>query len=162
MSAAAQYGPPRDRTAARRRAAWRRRRLIAALMSPWIAGFTVFFGYPLLASVYLSFTHYDLLSPPRWVGLDNYRFMLHSDPRVWPAIRNTLWIIAVSVPARVIFGIGIALMLARVRRGAGVARTIIAATPKAKSTWSGTAKAMSHRVLRTAFQICGSWWSMNA
>ena len=50
--------------------------------------------------------------------------MLHDDPRVWPAIRNTLWMIAVSVPARVIFAIGIALMLARVRRGAGVARTI--------------------------------------
>ncbi len=49
-------------------------------MSPWIVGFSIFFGYPLVMSVYLSFTHYDLLSPPRWVGLGNYRYMFGSDP----------------------------------------------------------------------------------
>jgi multiple sugar transport system permease protein len=43
---------------------------------------------------------------------------------VWPAIKNTLWLIAVMVPARVVFALGIALMLARIRSGAGVARTI--------------------------------------
>jgi multiple sugar transport system permease protein len=61
-----------DRRAARRRAAWRRRRLVLVLMSPWIVGFTVFFGYPLIANAYLSFTHYDLLSSPRWIGTKNY------------------------------------------------------------------------------------------
>ena len=62
---------PRRRCArrARRRADWRRRRLVLLLMSPWIVGFSVFFGYPLVMSAYLSFNHYDLLSPPRWVGL---------------------------------------------------------------------------------------------
>ena len=50
-----------DRTRAKRRAAWRRRGLVLAFMSPWILGFSVFFGYPLVMSVYLSFTHYDLL-----------------------------------------------------------------------------------------------------
>src|SRR5436189_286707 len=40
-------------------------------MSPWLVGFTVFFGYPLVANVYFSFTHYDLLSSPRWIGLAN-------------------------------------------------------------------------------------------
>ena len=40
-------------------------------MSPWLVGFTVFFGYPLVATVYLSFTHYDLLQPSRWIGLAN-------------------------------------------------------------------------------------------
>jgi multiple sugar transport system permease protein len=54
-----------DRTRAKRRAAWRRRGLVAAFMSPWILGFSVFFGYPLVMSAYLSFTHYDLLSSPR-------------------------------------------------------------------------------------------------
>ena len=42
------------------------------------------------------------------------------------------------------------------------ARTTMPATPKAKMTCSGTAKAISHSVFLTAFQICGSWWSMNA
>jgi len=69
-----------DRTRAKRKAAWRRRRLVLLFMSPWIVGFSIFFGYPLVMSVYLSFTHYDLLSPPRWVGLGNYRYMFGSDP----------------------------------------------------------------------------------
>ena len=75
--------PGRDRRPARRRAAWRRRRLVLLLMSPWIVGFTVFFGYPLLASLYLSFTHYDLLSSPRWVGTANYRFMKQHRLAIW-------------------------------------------------------------------------------
>ena len=113
-----------DRTRAKRKAAWRRRRLVLLFMSPWIVGFSVFFGYPLVMSVYLSFTHYDLLSPPRWIGLANYRYMFGSDPQVWPAIRNTLWIIAVGVPLQVVFAFSVAAMLARARRGAGFFRTV--------------------------------------
>jgi multiple sugar transport system permease protein len=93
-------------------------------MSPWIVGFSVFFGYPLVMSVYLSFTHYDLLSPPRWVGLDNYRYLFGSDPQAWPAIKNTLWFIAVAVPLQVLFSFGVALMLTRAKRGAGFFRTV--------------------------------------
>src|SRR5262249_46846888 len=115
---------PRDRRLAKRRADWRRRRLVLLLMSPWIVGFSVFFGYPLVMSVYLSFTHYDLLSPPRWVGLANYRYLFNVDPQVWGAVRNTLWIIAVMVPAQVIFAFGIALMVARARTGVGFFRTV--------------------------------------
>jgi multiple sugar transport system permease protein len=94
-------------------------------MSPWILGFSLFFGYPLVMSVYLSFNHYDLLSPPRWVGLANYRYMFSGDdPQVKPAILNTLWMIGIAVPLQVIFAFGIALMLARARRGVGIFRTI--------------------------------------
>src|SRR5213076_596756 len=108
----------------KRRAAWRRRRLVLLLMSPWIVGFTVFFGYPLVMSVYLSFTHYDLLSSPRWIGTANYRYLFHDEPQVWTAVKNTLWYIAVAVPLQVLFAFGIALMLARARRGVGIFRTI--------------------------------------
>ena len=52
-------------------AAWRRRLTVLAFMSPWIVGFSVFFGYPLVSTVYLSFTHYDLLEPSRWIGTAN-------------------------------------------------------------------------------------------
>jgi multiple sugar transport system permease protein len=113
-----------DRTRAKRKAAWRRRRLVLLFMSPWIVGFSVFFGYPLVMSVYLSFTHYDLLNPPRWVGLANYRYMFGSDPQVGPAIKNTLWFIAFAVPLQVLFAFGIALMLARAKQGAGFFRTV--------------------------------------
>jgi multiple sugar transport system permease protein len=113
-----------ERRRARRRGTWRRRRLVLLLMSPWLVGFSVFFGYPLVMSAYLSFNHYDLLSPPRWVGLANYRYMFTVDPQVWTAIKNTLWLIAVLVPLQVLFAFGIALMLARARTGVGVFRTI--------------------------------------
>ena len=113
-----------DRTKAKRRAAWRRRGLVAAFMSPWIVGFTIFFGYPLVFSAYLSFTHYDLLSPPRWIGLANYRYLFTTDQTVWPAVKNTLWFIAIAVPLQVLFALGISIMLSRARRGVGVFRTV--------------------------------------
>jgi multiple sugar transport system permease protein len=93
-------------------------------MSPWLAGFSVFFGYPLVMSVYLSFTHYDLLSSPRWIGSANYRYLFHDDPQFWPGVRNTLWFIAIAVPLQVLFAFGIALMLARAKRGLGFFRTV--------------------------------------
>jgi multiple sugar transport system permease protein len=93
-------------------------------MSPWIIGFCVFFGYPLVMSVYLSFTHYDLLSPPKWIGFANYKYLFHDDPQVGSAVKNTLWIIGVMVPLQVLFAYGVATMLARARRGAGFFRTV--------------------------------------
>ena len=117
MSAA----PPRRRS---KRAQWRRRRTVLAFMSPWIVGFSVFFGYPLVSTVYLSFTHYDLLQPSRWVGLANYKYMFDGDKQIWPSVRNTLWLVAFMVPLKVIFAFGVALMLTRARRGVGFFRTV--------------------------------------
>jgi multiple sugar transport system permease protein len=102
----------------------RRRRLILLLLAPWLAGFTIFFAYPLVMSAYLSFNHYDLLSPPHWVGLANYSYLLHNDPQVWTAVKNTLWLIAVMVPLQVLFAFGIASMLARAKSGGGFFRTV--------------------------------------
>jgi multiple sugar transport system permease protein len=93
-------------------------------MSPWIVGFTIFFAYPLVMSAYLSFTHYDLLSPPRWVGWANYHYLLRTDPQVWTAVKNTLWMIAIAVPLQVLFAFGVAMMLARAKRGGGFFRTV--------------------------------------
>ena len=113
-----------DRRRARRKAAWRRRGTVALFMSPWIAGFTIFFGYPLVMSGYYSLTHYDLLSPPRWVGLANYRYLFTVDQTVWPAVRNTLWLIVFMVPLQVLFALGVAMLVARARRGVGFFRTV--------------------------------------
>jgi multiple sugar transport system permease protein len=116
--------PVTDRRAARRRAAWRRRLTVLAFMSPWLAGVLIFFAYPLIWSAYLSFTHYDLLSSPRWIGLANYRYLFGTDQLIWPAVKNTLWLIAVLVPLQVLFAFGVALMLARARAGVGFFRTV--------------------------------------
>jgi multiple sugar transport system permease protein len=116
--------PTPERRRARRKAAWRRRRFVLLLMSPWLVGFTIFFGYPLIYSVYLSFTHYDLLSAPRWVGLANYRFLFGADQQVWPAVYNTLWMIVIAVPLQVLFAFSIAVMITRARLGIGFFRTV--------------------------------------
>ena len=93
-------------------------------MSPWLVGFCVFIGYPLVYSAYLSLHSYDLLSPPRWVGLANYRYLFREDPEVGTAVRNTLWLIAIAVPLQVLFAFGIAVMVTRAKRGAGLFRTV--------------------------------------
>src|SRR5438132_8047881 len=111
----------------RRRSAskWRHRRLVLVLRSPWIVGFAVFIAYPLVMSVYLSFTHYDLLNAPRWIGLANYKYMFGDDwHQIRSSIDNTLWIIVVGVPLQVLFSFGIAVMLTRARLGVGFFRTI--------------------------------------
>ena len=50
----------------------------------------------MVSSLYFSFTHYDLLGSPIWIGLENYTFMFTEDPLFWQAIRNTIWIIVVG------------------------------------------------------------------
>lgn len=94
-------------------------------MSPWIIGFSVFIFYPALASLYYSFTNYDLLSTPSFVGLDNYRFMFTKDPQFWQAMRNTIWMICVGVPLSMLVALGTAMLLTRPRRGMKAYRTIL-------------------------------------
>src|SRR5256886_17609349 len=87
-SSAAATAQPLDRTRARRRAAWRRRRLVLLLMAPWLIGFSAFFGYPLVMSVYLSVPHYDFLSSPKWIGTANYRYLFPQDPQEGEAVQK--------------------------------------------------------------------------
>jgi multiple sugar transport system permease protein len=93
-------------------------------MSPWIIGFCVFTLYPVLSSLYFSFTSYDLLGTPEWVGLANYRFMFTKDPLFWLSVRNTLWIIVFALPIRIAFAMFTAYMLTRATRGWRTYRTL--------------------------------------
>jgi multiple sugar transport system permease protein len=108
---------------AHRRAHWRRRLTVASFMAPAGIGLLVFLIYPLLSAVYFSFTKFDLINPPVWVGLRNYRH-LFDDANLAKASLNTLWLMAILVPARMLGGLGSAMLLTRLRRGAGVFRTI--------------------------------------
>jgi multiple sugar transport system permease protein len=164
--AAAAAVPTLDRRRARRRATWRRRRLVLLLMAPWLIGFSVFFGYPLVMSVYLSFTHYDLLSSPKWIGWANYKYLFNDDPQVGSAVKNTLWIIGVMVPLQVIFAFGVAMMLARARQGVGFFRTIFylpALAPPVAATLSfvyilNPATGPVHIILKKVFGNDGPLW----
>src|SRR5436190_19258022 len=86
-----------------------------SFLAPALIGIAVFFLYPLVSAVYFSFTKFDLLSVPQWVGLDNYRRMA-SDPFLLQSVRNTLWMVVVFVPARIVASIGLAMLLTRLRR----------------------------------------------
>jgi multiple sugar transport system permease protein len=108
------------------RAARRRRDLLRTLafLSPWLAGTGLFFVYPLVATGYFSFTHYDGFTAPRWTGLRNWSFVTHDYPFFWSAMRNTVWLVVVVVTLRVLFGLAIALLVIRVKRGGGLFRTL--------------------------------------
>ena len=113
------------RSSARGRSARSQRtRFAVLLLTPALLGMLVFFVYPLVATVFFSFTRFDLVSAPQWIGLRNYRYFLHEDPQVWQAIRNTLWLTAVMVPARVLFGLACAGIVTTIKRGAGVLRAL--------------------------------------
>lgn len=106
------------------RAARRNRWTVLAFMSPWIVGFGVFFAYPLLATVFYSFTSYDLINDPVFVGFRNYVFMFTQDPLVWVSIRNTAFLVVAITIGRVVYGLLAALVLTRIKRGSGVFRTL--------------------------------------
>ena len=93
-------------------------------MSPWIIGFSVFIVYPMVSSLYFSFTHYDLLGSPQWVGFANYKYMFTEDILFWKAIKNTVWFIIVAVPLQIMFAIVTATLLTKPRKGIKVYRTV--------------------------------------
>jgi multiple sugar transport system permease protein len=91
---------------------------------PWIVGFLVFHAMPFIASFYLSFCSYDVLSAPKWVGLANYRNLIFHDPLFIRAIWNTLFYAAFAIPLGTVASIALALLLDLNLRGMSVYRTI--------------------------------------
>jgi len=89
---------------------------------PWFAGIVFTVG-PFFASLYLAFTDYDLLTPPRWAGLDNFRTMLH-DATLHQSLRVTLTYTLVSVPLSLAVALGVAMLLDRGVRGLAIYRSI--------------------------------------
>ncbi|MEV6328557.1 sugar ABC transporter permease [Streptomyces sp. NPDC051909] len=104
----------------RRRAALR----TAAFLSPWLIGFAVFFAYPMVSTVYFSFMDYDGFRPPTFSGLANWTYVFRDYPLFWPALRNTLWLVVVMTACRVVFGLGVGLLITKIKTGAGVFRTL--------------------------------------
>ncbi|MFJ7065589.1 carbohydrate ABC transporter permease [Streptomyces sp. NPDC101115] len=104
----------------RRRSALR----TAAFLSPWLIGFGVFFAYPMVSTVYFSFMHYDGFQPPSFNGLANWTYVFQDYPMFWPALRNTLWLVVVMTACRVVFGLGVGLLITKIKTGAGLFRTL--------------------------------------
>jgi multiple sugar transport system permease protein len=93
-------------------------------LTPWLAGLVLFTIGPLVYSLYLSFTDYDLLQSPHWVGLGNFRKMFTDDPRYFHSLKVTAEYVVLSVPIKLVLALGVALLLRRGRRGIGVYRSL--------------------------------------
>ncbi|MGW2024116.1 carbohydrate ABC transporter permease [Streptomyces decoyicus] len=106
-----------------RRKRTRERLRTLGFLSPWLVGFSVFFGYPLIATVYFSFVHYNQIEPPEFVGLRNWKYVLTQMPLFGPALWNTLWLVVVMVALRVLFGLGIGILVTKMKSGSGLFRT---------------------------------------
>ena len=118
--------PPPKRRRRRQREKYNRRETIAGLLfiSPWIVGFTVFTVISMAWSLQLSFSNYDLATNEGTpVGLANYQ-LLFEDPKVLTSLGNTFFYALLAVPLEMILALALASLLATVRRGAGLFRTI--------------------------------------
>ncbi|WP_082683360.1 carbohydrate ABC transporter permease [Fictibacillus sp. FJAT-27399] len=94
------------------------------LISPWLLGFLFFILGPMIASLYISFTDWDLLTPVKWTGLDNYVKAFTGDPLFWQALKVTMIYSLFSVPIGLIVSLGVAMLLNQAVRGMSIFRTI--------------------------------------
>jgi multiple sugar transport system permease protein len=103
---------------------WRRNRAGYLFLTPWLIGFFGLTLGPAIASLYLSFTDYDLLTPARWAGLKNYEYAFFQDQRLGNAISVTFHYVLWSVPLKLAVALALAMALDRGVRGLPVYRAI--------------------------------------
>jgi multiple sugar transport system permease protein len=110
--------PPVGRSplASERRWAW-------VFLAPALIGLAILSAGPILATLAISFTDWDLLTPPQWVGLENFQDLM-TTPRFWRALQNTLIYTLLSVPLGMAIALAIALGLDQAIRGIAWIRTM--------------------------------------
>ncbi|MGV3614175.1 MAG: extracellular solute-binding protein [Fimbriimonas sp.] len=139
-------------------------------IAPWILGFLVLTAGPMIASLFFSFTDYDVLSPPRWVGSRNYAEMVGADrANVLKAFGNAAYLAGVGVPLGLVTGLAVALLLNAGVRGIRVYRTIFylpAIVPVAASSvlwvWLLTADPSKGLVNAAWTATLGTWMNLPA
>ncbi|MFC2251410.1 carbohydrate ABC transporter permease [Labrys portucalensis] len=93
-------------------------------LAPWLIGFLGLTLGPALASLYLSFTDYDLLQSPQFVGTANYVRIATADPKFAAAMKVTFTYVILSVPLKLIFALALAMAFNRGIRGLPLYRAI--------------------------------------
>lgn len=94
---------------------------------PWLLGFVIFTLGPTIASILMSFTTWDGITPlsrAQWVGLHNYEALLTADPRFTHALHNTAWYVLWAVPFGTLNALCLALLLNQEVKGQGLFRTL--------------------------------------
>jgi multiple sugar transport system permease protein len=92
-------------------------------VSPWIIGFVLLTLGPMLASLYFSFTEYNVVNPPKWIGTQNYT-RLFSDPLFWQSLKVTLYFAVLSLPSGLVLGFMLAVLLNQKIPGVKLWRTL--------------------------------------
>jgi multiple sugar transport system permease protein len=92
-------------------------------IAPWLIGFIAFVAGPMIAALVISFTHWSLLSPPEWIGLENYE-RLAADPMFRISLWNTMFISFIAVPLQLVLALLIAMALNQKLAGLTIYRTI--------------------------------------
>ncbi len=93
-------------------------------ISPWIVGFVVFMAGPVLASFILSFTAWNIVGDPRWIGLDNYVRILTSDPDFIQSLKVTFGYSLLYLPISTVCGLAVAMVMSLKLKGIGIFRTL--------------------------------------
>lgn len=103
-----------------------RREAIAGYISvsPWIVGFVALTLVPMMGTVYYSFTQWNIVTPPVWIGLGNYKRMFFHDPLFWQSLKVTVLYVVMSLPVRIVFGLALALLLNLKIKGMNFYRTL--------------------------------------
>ncbi|WP_342610024.1 sugar ABC transporter permease [Vibrio tritonius] len=99
------------------------RKLGLAYLSPYILGLIVFTAFPFVSSFLMSFTDYDLMTAPKFVGLENYRYMLTEDDLFWKSMGVTFAYVFLTIPVKLAFALFIAFILNFKLKGIGFFRT---------------------------------------
>ncbi|MET7568575.1 sugar ABC transporter permease [Streptomyces sp. NPDC005492] len=92
-------------------------KLAAVFIAPALLGFLVFLLWPTLRGIYLSFTRFNLLTPAKWVGLDNYDRMVH-DPIFWSSLKVTVEYVIINIGVQTVAALAIAVLLQRLTQSA--------------------------------------------
>jgi multiple sugar transport system permease protein len=95
-----------------------------AFIAPWLIGFAILTAGPMLFSVWMSLQRWNVISPPHFVGAQNYQRLFHDDPLFWKCLHNTAFYAFFSVPLGMTVALSLALLLNQRVRGLALFRTI--------------------------------------
>ena len=93
-------------------------------ISPWLLGFLIFTAGPMLFAIYLSFTRWDVIGSPQWIGLANFKELFFDDPKFWISLRVTAVYSVVAVPLHLSSSLLVAILLNQKIKAMGTFRTI--------------------------------------
>ncbi len=94
------------------------------MVSPFLIGFVFLTAIPMIASFVISFSEWDMLSNPEWIGFDNYKKLFFEDALALHSLNITILFTIVSIPLNILFGLALAMLLNTSIRGLAIFRTI--------------------------------------